>query len=192
MRNTGSPGSEEGANELVRQTVSSGAERVLYAGPIGALYRSPDGEMLAFVEEDENEARLNVMPSSGGEPVTLLTAPVTDQATGGITEFRGVMWSPGGDELLVMRQPWGGEEASPTVTLWRVPLDGADAIEVAGMRLPASESGYVGAWNYSLHPAGSLIAFERHAGFLAQTWAIDDLMAFIRSEETVSVIAAQR
>jgi len=62
-----------------------------------------------------------------------------------------------------------------------VPLDGTAASAVARMRLPAYEGGFRAAWNYSLHPDSSRIAFERHSGLVSQVWAIDNLLSFIHS-----------
>ena len=75
--------------------------------------------------------------------------------------------------LLVVRQPLEEprDETSRSVTLWRVPLDGSASIQVASLRLPPADDGFLGAFNFSLYPDGSRIAFERHAGFIAQTWA---------------------
>jgi hypothetical protein len=38
-----------------------------------------------------------------------------------------------------------------------------------------------------LHPNGSHIAFERHAGVVSQLWAIDNLAQFIKSGRSVAV-----
>jgi hypothetical protein len=50
----------------------------------------------------------------------------------------------------------------------------------------AIDGGFVGTRHYSLHPDGSRIAFERHAGTLSQYWAIDNLAQFIKSGAAVS------
>jgi hypothetical protein len=100
-----------------------------------------------------------------------------------LNEFHGIMWLPDRKSLLVARpsdvRAWG--EPAPEITFWRVPLDGTAASAAARMRLPAYEGGFRAAWNYSLHPDGSRIAFERHSGLVAQVWAIDNLLSFIRS-----------
>jgi hypothetical protein len=42
--------------------------------------------------------------------------------------------------------------------------------------------------HYSLHPDGTRLAFERHAGFIAQVWAIDNLMAVIQSGASMPAV----
>ena len=176
---------------IVRRSLSTGAETVLYKGSLDMLRRSPDGTRIAFVEKDESEGRLCVMPSSGGEPVTIATSPVFQWMSRYPTEFKGVMWSPDGSAMLVVRRDSNTtlDETSPKVTLWRVPLDGGAEVELGQMSLPTFERAYLGAFNYSLHPDGSLMAFQRHAGLLAQVWAIDNLLPFIQSGASVPLAA---
>ncbi len=60
------------------------------------------------------------------------------------------------------------------------------------MRLPAFERAFVGAFNYSLHPDGTRLAFERHAGLVAQVWALDNLLQFIQSGKSVTIVSPGR
>ena len=70
----------------------------------------------------------------------------------------------------------------------REPLDGSPATEAGRFRLPSFEHAIVGSLNYTLHPTGNRVAFERHAGFVAQVWAIDNLMAFIQSGASMPAV----
>jgi hypothetical protein len=79
-------------------------------------------------------------------------------------------------------------KSDPEITLWRIPLDGAPAVEAGRFRLPAFDRAIIGSFNYSLHPGGTRLAFERHTGFVAQVWAIDHLMAFIKSGASVTAV----
>jgi hypothetical protein len=181
------------ARHVVHRSLVSGAETTLHAGMADfLLHRSPDGSKIAFVVIGETEAQLLVMPSRGGQAMTVATSPTF--TAGRLTEFQGVMWLPHGEGLVVARLSSGQASAlvanpdipSPEVTLWRVPLDGGPAAEVGRMRLPAYERAFVGSLNYSLNPDGSRIAFERHAGLRAQEWAIDNLLPFIQSGATAT------
>ena len=175
------------ANRLVRQSLLTGAEMTVYRGPIGRdVVRSSDGSKIAFVALGE-QARLLVTPSSGGEPVQVATSPIARIAGQARTEFQGIMWLPRGDGLLVARGGLTAAGASSDVTFWRVPVDGGAATEAGHMQLPPYEDGIYGAFNYSLDPQGAHIAFERHAGLVAQEWAIDNLLPFIRSGKSVVI-----
>jgi hypothetical protein len=103
------------------------------------------------------------------------------------------MWLPNGRELLVARAPITElEETSPEITFGRVPVDGGPATEVGRMLLPAFERAYLGSMHYSLHPDGMRIVFERHAGLVAQRWAIDNLLPFIQSGAEAPVADPRR
>ena len=177
----------QGRFEVVRRSLVTGSETRLHGGPAHelGLARSPDAGKVAFVEMRPDEARLMVMPSAGGEAVTVASSPLV--SIGGRTghEFQGFMWLPAGDALLVVRGTAGNTDA-PEVTLWRVSLDGT-AAPLGRMRLPAYQGGFVGSLNYTIHPTGSRIAFERHAGMVSQFWAIDNLAQFIKSGGAVAV-----
>ena len=127
-----------------------------------------------------------VMPVTGGEPRSVATSPLFRQFGRVWTEFQAAMWLPDGDDLLVVR--WTGnpspDEQAPEVTFSRLAIDSGVETEVGRMRMPAYEGGFYGAVNYSLHPQGSYVAFQRHAGTLAQVWAIDNFLEFIQSGES--------
>jgi Tol biopolymer transport system component len=179
-------------HEVVRRSLVTGAETKLNVNPAAELHltRSPDGDRIAFVEWRDGMAHLTVMPSTGGAtvPVGIASSP----EVGGIgTEFQGVMWLPTGNGLLVSRLT-SGDAATPDVTLWRVPLDGSAATAVSRMPLPAYQGAGWLSLHYSLHPDGSRIAFERHAGMVTQYWAIDNLAQFIKTGGTVAIPADPR
>jgi serine/threonine protein kinase/Tol biopolymer transport system component len=196
-------GGGKDAIQVVRRSLSSGAEMNLYDGAASysldrsSLDRSPDGSKIAFVGFSGDEARLLVMPSRGGQAVTVATSPTYRAGPRRWHEFNGHMWLPNGEGLLVARVSkesvlavaanpglTNPELSNPEIAFWRVPLDGGPAAEVGRMRLPAYDRALVGSLNYSLHPDGSRIVFQRHAGLRAQTWAVDNLLQFIQSGAT--------
>jgi Tol biopolymer transport system component len=169
--------------EVLRRSLMTGAETKLHDRPAEELNlaRSPDGSRIAFVEQSDDQAHLVVMPSTGGAPVMVASSPRRYPWS----EFQGVMWLPTGNALLVPRKAF--DDKTPDVTLWRVPLDGTAATAVGRMRLPAYERAGWLSLHYSLHPDGSRIAFERHAGMVSQYWAIDNLAQFIKSGGAVAI-----
>jgi serine/threonine protein kinase/Tol biopolymer transport system component len=177
------------AGQVVHRSLATGVETTLSEESSVFLDRSPDGSTIAFVGSKGNDARLLLMPSRGGQAVTIATSPTYPAGPRRWSEFHGIMWLPNGEGLLVAR--YSSEQAaavaadpdirSPEVTFWRIPLDGVPAAEVGRMRLPAYEHSFFGSMNYSLHPDGSRVAFQRHAGLQAQVWAVDNLQQFIRS-----------
>jgi hypothetical protein len=90
--------------------------------------------------------------------------------------------------LVARQSPADSAHAtSPELTLWRVPVNGGAPTAIGHLRLPAYQNADYGSLNYSIHPSGSHIVFERHAGLLSQVWAIDNLLSFIRSGASVTV-----
>ena len=181
-------------NHIVRRSLTSGEETILYEGKVDLLGCSADGAQISFVEKDETEGRLFVMSSSGGDPVTIAVSPTYPWMGRRWSEFRGAMWTSDGEALIVVRggRMEGADAPSPEVTLWRYPLDGGEPTEVGAMQVPSTETGFVGTLNYSLHPDESSIAFERHVGFVAQVWAMDELLPFIQSGEHVQLASPHR
>jgi serine/threonine protein kinase len=176
---------------IVRRTFATGGEVTLFRGATGGLFRSPKADRVAFNVLTDSD-RVYVMSLHGGEPKLVATAPALPPGPLVLSEIQGVMWTPDGDALLLARTPLAQVSAeSPEVVFWRVPINGALATEAGRMRLPAHKGAMWGANNYSLHTSGRSIAFERNAGFVAQEWAIDNLMAFIQSGRSVAAPARQ-
>jgi hypothetical protein len=188
----------QGRFEVVRRSAETGAETTLHEGGGPAselgLARSPDGSRIAFVDMRDGEARLVVMSSAGGEPIIVASSPQMVLQGRLWHEFSGFMWLPAGNGLLVSRRIRNETAMAPTpeVTLWRVLLDGSPATAVGRMRLPPNDRSFYGSIHYSLHPSGSRIAFEWHAGFVSQVWAIDKLAQFIRSGGSLSAPSARQ
>ena len=174
---------------LLRRSLSSGEEETLFDGRVVAygLSASPDGRIIAFGAMEDDEARLMVVPTAGGEPRVLATSPVAQRSW---TEFKGMMWPPDGEHLILVRGPTGEFPVpeSPEVTFQRLAIDGRTAEEVGRMRLPPFRDAFYGAVGYGLRPDGSQIVFQRHTGTAVQRWAIDNLLEFIRSGATADAL----
>jgi hypothetical protein len=187
--------------QLVRRHTADGTERIAYTSivyqdfrPWLQLYRSPDGSRIAILTQPfgfpwgiirRNGSKLVVMSAAGGEPL---------EVPGTWTAIHGIMWLPNGRELLVARESEGepAEGTSPEITFWRVPINGGSAVESGRMRVPAMDAQW-GSEYYSLHPSGSRIVFEAMGdGPGTQLWAIDNMLAFIKSGKTVTPLATRR
>jgi Tol biopolymer transport system component len=80
---------------------------------------SPDGERIAFVSrrraEDHFKSDLWLVPSSGGEPVGVIT---TDSG-----RLRAPVWSPGGDFIATHYEPGLNNDSKE---LWVIPVNSSD------------------------------------------------------------------
>lgn len=184
---------------IVRRSFAAGQETILLRGPsslfvvggTGGLYRSPHADRIAFTERTDSE-RVFVMPARGGAPKAVASSPLVRVGPQSFSEIQSIMWSPRGEELLLVRSPITSKPSdAPEVAVWRVPLDGGKAIEAARMQLPAYKGGVWGSRAYTINPSGTRIAFVRSAGFVAQEWAIDNLLQFIKSGRSVVVPVRQ-
>ena len=184
-RRVGDRGSQVG--QIVRHFLSSGQESVLFEGPVssGTMARSPDGRHLAFLVADSVVARLVVMPSTGGEPRELLTSSYYEfpDPSVQISKLINVAWMPDGQHLLVVEYAEDPDEVQSDaedevpLELWRVPIDGG-AAQMIG-RLPEQ---FKTVRNMSVHPDGTRLAFGVGEGWVAQVWAIENLLQHIHAD----------
>jgi len=174
---------------VIRRSFDTGKEITLYRGATGGLYRSRKGDRIAFTVRSDSE-RVFVMSAAGGQPKAVASSPLLRLSINTLTEIQGIMWVPDGSALLLARTAITTQPSdSPEITFWRVPIDGGRSSEAGHMQLPAYKGAIWGAQNYAIHPSGTRIAFERNAGFIAQEWAIDNLLQFIESGRSVVVPA---
>ena len=83
---------------------------------VGRLSISPDGKFLAYPYEEYNPAptlKLAIIPSQGGPPVKIITAP------GGAYAWGSLLWSPDGKSLHYMLTEKGASN------IWEQPLNGS-------------------------------------------------------------------
>ena len=170
----------DGVSQVVRQSLPDGKAKTLHDAARDGVLRSSDGSRLAFRARVNGKEQLLVMPSRGGRAMAVRPPSTADRVSW-------IMWLPGGNAMLAVTTParQARGEASPEVTFWRIPLDGGMPTAAGRMRLPAYQNARFNARHYSLNPAGTRIAFERHAGVVNQVWAIDHMLGFIRSGASV-------
>jgi hypothetical protein len=92
---------------------------------------------------------------------------------------------PTGDRLIVARLDEGFTPSPSSTTvpewLWEVPLTGDPPRKIGQVRLPKGPGLYLGVGSFSVHPTGRQLAFQRHEGYVSQTWALDNLLQFIKA-----------
>jgi hypothetical protein len=142
------------------------------------LARSMDGTRLAFVTTDPNAdiARLVTMSATGGNvSADVFTSGTYPYQGGRAPHIRDVVWMPGGDRLLI-----AVNDSTASQSLWEVPLTGGAPRKLGGMPLPKAGL-FPGPTRLSVHPDGKRLAFQSREGFVRQTWAIDNLLQFIKA-----------
>ena len=169
--------------------MAAGSETVLFNENrrVSALARAFDGSRLAFVVHDKDAARLVTMPAGGGAiSSNLMTTGYFGEANDRRPLIWAVGWMPDGQRLLVVR--YDDEAAGSTdwsqrpLWLWDVPLDGRAPRKLGVLPLPKVEGNYfAGIGSFTIHPDGKQLAFHSHEGYLEQTWAIDNLVPFIKA-----------
>jgi hypothetical protein len=66
------------------------------------------------------------------------------------------------------------------MALWEVPIMGSTSRKLGSLPLP-KKGLFPGATRLSVHPDGKQFAFQSREGFVRQTWAIENLMQFIKA-----------
>ena len=171
-------------DSIVRRSLVSGRETTIFKGEARAFARSVDGTRLAVVAFDPNAgvARLVTMSAAGGD----VSADLMVSGTGPgplrrMPLLQDVVWMPGGDRLLVIRYDEGqsiAEQAQQPSWLWEVPLSGAAPRKLGLLRVAFIGPGRK---SFSVHPDGKQLAFQHSEGVVQQTWAIDNLLQFIKA-----------
>ena len=88
---------------------------------------------------------------------------------------------PGGDRILVALYDEAAsiaEQSRKPASLWEVPLSGAAPRKLGVLPLPFVGGGRN---SFSVHPDGKRLAFQKNEGYVQQTWAIDNLLQFIKA-----------
>jgi hypothetical protein len=184
LRTTGNPWVAPGS--VVRQSLVSGRETILYKGAFAPLARSTDGSRVAFVAADpkgEVGRRLVTLSAQGGDVSADLMPP-------GISSQRltvnSVVWMPDGNRLLLnVRESgesydWRGWPQVP-FSVWEVPLTGAAPRKLGLLPVPKVEGSFFRPGGFSVHPDAKRLTFVSPEGFVQQTWAIDNLFQFIKA-----------
>jgi Tol biopolymer transport system component len=138
---------QEPRGTIVAHDLRTGEQQELYtsSGNSGPLAVSPDGSQLAILEQVGQEWGIQLLPTAGGTPRTVMQVP--DDF--GIVR---IGWTPDGQHLFVTGIPPsnGGGSAGPVVM--RVPIAGGE---------PTVLSGLGAARGLRVHPDGRQIAFSR-------------------------------
>ena len=181
-----------GRGAIVRRASVSGRETTLFEGTTRAIARSTDGTRLAFVVMDPNgrDARLVTMPATGGAVTDLMPVGTIPAGPRRVPVIFDLAWMPGDDRLLVAAHEEGftSIDVRPDIApdgvewLWEVPLTGGSPRRIGNLRMGKMEGrSYYGINQLTLHPDGKQLAFQRHEGFVSQTWALDNLLQFIKA-----------
>jgi Tol biopolymer transport system component len=168
---------------VVRRSLASGAETVLFTGAVRSLARSADGSQIAFIARDAGGSRLLTLPIAGTEtPRELLKAGYLD---GSIPLLQNVAWMPDGKRLLLIRydDEFAGakEQIQRPLWLWEVAVDGSNPRRIGQLPMSPFSGYFAGVTALSVHPDGRQIAYQAHEGYIEQTWSIDNLAQFIRA-----------
>jgi hypothetical protein len=172
-------------DSIVRRSLTSGRETTIFTGPpIRALARSADGTRLAVVTFDQkaDQARLVTMSAAGGDiSAELMQSGGGPGPTSSISLLQDVAWMPSGDRLLVIRYDKGesiGKQERQPASLWEVPITGTAPRQLGFLALPPLGAGRK---SLSVHPDAKQLAFQKSEGIVQQTWAIDNLLQFIKA-----------
>jgi Tol biopolymer transport system component len=155
--------------------------RELYTTDRGSpthLVVSPDGGQLAFLDAD---ARLNMIPTAGGEPRTLF-----DRKDLGLRDkecvYGPIAWTPDGRYLLFVREDLPtGLPVIGSSELWRVPAEGGEPQKL--MKIESLFRKGVMMNPLSLHPDGKRIAFHRGEPRQRDLWVIDNLLTTFAADK---------
>lgn len=171
-------------NSIIRRSLDSGRESVLFTGDVRSIARSKDGTRLAFVIREPGGARLVTMPSDGGSvSADLMKAGYA--AEGQVPLIQNIAWMPDGKRLLVVRvdDEFAGakEWVQRPLWMWDVPVDGSPARRLGLLPMSKITGYFAGLPSISVHPDGTQLAYQSHEGYVEQTWSIDNLAQFIKA-----------
>lgn len=129
-------------------TVKTIPAHVLFGGGTrSAPTLSPDGTLLAFVDEVDGVSRIHVAPSADPSASRILP----NQGERGVG---GCFWSPSGKELLFVRDGGGDEQFR---------LHAVDAVSGEARELPALPGGMGIVGSSRLHPSALLVSIDRES-----------------------------
>jgi hypothetical protein len=172
---------------LIRRSLVSGHETVLYKEAQAPVARSLDGSRLAFVTSEPDGTsrfRLVTISTEGGAVSADLVPPEIKRRVN--AQIQGAAWMPGGDRLIIsLREApdvynWAQMLQTP-FSLWSVPLTGAAPRRLGSPPLRKVEGTFFGIGNLSVRPDGKMVAYQVDEGAIQQTWAIENLMQFIKA-----------
>jgi len=172
---------------IVALDMESGEEKLIYqAKPIGRvshLAASPDGEYLAFVEEESDitsperhfrrrsTIAIKTLPLKGGASNELVRLPTPVLSPYGQPVFE-LAWTPDSNYLIYAPSTVGHR---PKFELWRVPRTGGKpqqlGVAIDGL-LP---------YGLSVHPDGQRIAFTAGTPMRYEVWVLKDFLPALKT-----------
>ena len=162
--------------------METGQRKELYqGGNFGSrLHISPDGQQLAFTDEDWRA--LKVIAIEGGEPAKLLNVGSdSNEIDESVYPYA---WTADRRHLLFLKERWLAPDDSRgwrllPWELWRIPAEGGEP-----RKLLTAEELMPGAnlWASSFHPDGRHIAFRKSIRSNQEHWAIDNLLSVFAAE----------
>ena len=179
-------GADRRPTGIVRRSIASGNETVLFEGHVSNLVRSRDGSQIAFVVHDMSRARLVTMPASGGTISNdLMTTPYFGEGGRKTPLLMAIAWMPDGQRLLVVRHDddvaGRKDQVQYPLWVWEVPVKGGAARRIGELPLSKVDGYFAGIGSLTVHPDGTQLAYYSHEGYVEQTWAIDNLAQFIKA-----------
>jgi hypothetical protein len=172
---------------LIRRSLVSGQETVLYKEAQAPVARSMDGRRLAFVTPEPNGTsrfRLVTMSTDGGAVSADLVPPDIKRRVN--AQIQGAAWMPGGDRLIISLRDapdsynWAQMLQTP-FSLWSVPLTDAAPRQLGSPPLRKVEGTFFGVGGLSVRPDGKMLTYQVDEGAIQQTWAIENLLQFIKA-----------
>ena len=108
-------------------------------GPMSAFAWSPVNDRLAYVAGSDM-LRLEAINADGTNPVTLFPPFAGDSG-----KLRHIAWSPGGRWIAYER--WEGQAPHTRQSLWKVPADGGEPVELYASGMPEKGEAILAGWS---------------------------------------------
>lgn len=151
-------------HEVVKRDLVTGGEDMIYETDSPSVFirytaLSPNGDRVAFVEEDHSDqSRVLKVVSVRTDEITNLSTPEDEF----IVHDTGLTWTPDGRNILFATYAEEGKRV-----LWKIAPDGGDAV-----RLDLAMEGLGGV---RFHPDGKQVAFVA-GSYSAEVWAMENFM----------------
>jgi Tol biopolymer transport system component len=118
--------------EFIRLETAGSARSTIWPGPARAVFMSlsPDEKYVAFVTSEEALRTLHLVPSMGGQPISLWSEAFDKKNENEVFFHTG--WSSDSRSVFVAKRDAGGR-----MHLWRVPIDGGAPVKtgISGNRI---------------------------------------------------------
>ncbi len=123
---------------------------------------SPDGQWLAFKEDEDGPACLKLIPSEGGEKRILLKL---EEGEG----INGITWSPDGNHIFFSKRRKGAAKTGPC-DLCRISKEGGTPV-----KYELTVKGVNGMESLGIHPDGKRLAFNSWE-IISEAWVMENFL----------------